>query len=57
MTGAFFVKDRNKHVNVIAYSSDANEEDAYQRDFTKNLFFTNLMPKFEIKMKLFGAIS
>lgn len=55
MTGAFFVKDRNKHVNFIAFSSDIDEGDAYQRDFTKNLIFTNLKPKFEIKIKLFGG--
>lgn len=54
MTGAFFVKEQNKHVNFIAYSSDIDEGDAYQRDFTKNLIFTNPKPKFEIKMKLFG---
>jgi len=57
MMGAFFVKDRNNHVNIIAYSSDADKEDAYQRDFTNNLFFTNLNPKFEIKMKIFGSSS
>lgn len=57
MTGAFFVKDRNNHVNMIAYSSDADKEDAYQRDFAKNLFFTSLKAKFEIKIKLFGAAS
>ncbi len=57
MAGAFFVKDGNKHVNMIAYSSDADGENAYQRDFTKNLIFTNLKPKFEIKMKLFGGSS
>lgn len=55
MTGAFFVKGRNNRVNIIAYSSDAEKEDAYQRDFTKNLFFTNLRPKFEMKIKLFGG--
>jgi len=57
MAGAFFLKDRNKHVNMITYSSDAGGENAYQRDFTKNLIFTNLKPKFEIKMKLFGSSS
>jgi hypothetical protein len=57
MAGAFFLKDRNKHVNMITYSSDADGENAYQRDFTKNLIFTNLKPKFEIKMKLFGGSS
>ena len=55
MTGAFFVRDGNNHVNMIAYSSAADKGDAYKRDFTKNLFFTNPKPKFEIKMKLFGA--
>jgi len=54
MTRAFFVKDRNNHVNFITYSSDIDEGDAYQRDFTKNLIFTNPKPKYEIKMKLFG---
>lgn len=57
MTGAFFAKGRNNHVNIIAYSSDAYKEDAYQKDFTKNLFFTNLRPKFEMKIKLFGGES
>ena len=57
MAGAFFLKDRNKHVNMITYLSDADGENAYQRDFTKNLIFTNLKPKFEMKMKLFGGSS
>jgi hypothetical protein len=42
---------------MITYSSEADGENAYQRDFTKNLIFTNLKPKFEIKMKLFGTRS
>jgi hypothetical protein len=57
MAGAFFLKDRNKHVNMIAYSSDADGENAYQKDFTKSLIFTNLKPKFEVKMKLFAGSS
>lgn len=57
IAGEFFIKDRNKHVNFVTYSSDVDMKDAYLRDFTKNLIFTNLKPKFEIKMKLFGGSS
>jgi hypothetical protein len=57
IAGEFFIKDRNKHVNFVTYSSDVDMKDAYLRDFTKNLIFTNLKHNFEIKMKPFGGSS
>jgi hypothetical protein len=55
MTGAFFLKDRNKHVNVVTYSSDVDMKDAYRRDFTKNLIFRNPKSMFQLPMNIFGS--
>lgn len=55
MTRAFFMKDRNKHVNLVTYSSEFDMKDAYLRDFAKNLIFRNLKPMFELQMNIFGS--